>query len=129
MLEKTLNWVTSLLTLITILFLLLWLTEISNQKNPQFQGRSASEIYGYATIDNGSLEVSLARLYVKWASQKEKIDKLYQRRKDLQRILEKKKTEKKELDDEIQLLQKQIEVVKKLVDTVSNSASNLKQQK
>ncbi len=129
MLEKTLNWVTSLLTLITILFLLLWLTEISNQKNPQFQGRSASEIYGYATIDNGSLEVSLASLYVKWASQQEKIDKLYQKRNDLQRSLENKKKGKKELDDEIQLLQKQIEVVKKLVDTVANSASNLKQQK
>ena len=108
MLEKTLTWVTSLFALITILFLFLWRAEVSKQKNPQFQGRSASEIYGYASIDQGSLEVSLAGLYVKWASQQEKIDQLYQKRTDLQRSLENKKKKKKELDDEIQLLEKQM---------------------
>jgi len=129
MLEKTLTWVTSLFALITILFLFLWRAEVSKQKNPQFQGRSASEIYGYASIDQGSLEVSLAGLYVKWASQQEKIDQLYQKRTDLQRSLENKKKKKKELDDETQLLEKQIEIVKKLVETVSNSSRGSKEQK
>ena len=73
--------------------------------------------------------MSLAGLYVKWASQQEKIDQLYQKRTDLQRSLENKKKKKKELDDEIQLLEKQIEIVKKLVETVSNSSRGSKEQK
>ena len=73
--------------------------------------------------------MSLAGLYVKWASQQEKIDQLYQKRTGLQRSLEDKKKKKKELDDEIQLLEKQIEIVKKLVETVSNSSRGSKEQK
>ena len=126
MLEKTLNWITGLLVLVTILFLFLWRSELNEQQQSQFQGRTMSEIYGYASIDTSLLEENLVKLEGKWTSQQMTIDTLGEKCAELEKSLKDGRKKKKQLNDKIQVLTTEIEEIKQLIDAVVKKNPNLR---